>query len=129
MSSLRLSKEHGLNPTVGICFWCGEDTGTLALLGASYHGEAPRSMVLDYEPCDKCKEQFEAGINLTEVSEHPNRAGQPPIQGNLYPTGRFCIVTEEAVRKIFDDVSAARTLRYRKAFLDRDTWLNIGLPE
>lgn len=54
--SIRLHPEHGLNPTLCTCFWCGEDTGEIALLGATYNGEAPMHMVLNYEPCAACKE-------------------------------------------------------------------------
>ena len=54
--SIRLHPEHGLNPTLCTCFWCGEDTGEIALLGATYNGEAPMHLVLNYEPCAACKE-------------------------------------------------------------------------
>ena len=37
-NSIRLHKEHSLNPTLCTCFYCGKETGEIALLGASYGG-------------------------------------------------------------------------------------------
>ena len=31
--SIRLSKEHGVNPTIPICFWCEKDKNEIAMLG------------------------------------------------------------------------------------------------
>jgi hypothetical protein len=55
-----LSKEHGLNPTMPVCYWCGEETGEVALLGAAYKGEAPMHMVLNKEPCPACKAKLDS---------------------------------------------------------------------
>ena len=33
MSSIKVSKEHGVNPTMAVCARCGKDTGELLLLG------------------------------------------------------------------------------------------------
>jgi len=127
--SIRLHKEHGLNPTMPVCFWCGKDTGEIALLGAAFKGEAPMRMVMDYTPCDSCKTDFAKGVVLVQVTEHPNTAQQPPIQGNLYPTGKLCVVTDECIERMFNEDASARVLKSRKAFLDRQAWKEIGLPE
>lgn len=34
MSNIRLHKDFGLNPTLPTCFYCGEETSEIALLGA-----------------------------------------------------------------------------------------------
>lgn len=54
-------KKSGMNTTMIICFWCGK-SDSIGLLGAG-HGdenhqelEAPRNMVMTYEPCPKCAE-------------------------------------------------------------------------
>ena len=58
-----LSPKHGLNPTIPICFWCGEEKNEIALMGRIGDArkgedfEAPMHAVLDYEPCDKCREK------------------------------------------------------------------------
>lgn len=102
-NSIPLSPKHGLNPTIPICFWCGKEKNEIALLGKiktdkrGEDPEAPHSCVLDYEPCDCCKEQWGKGVTLIEVSVDPNVAGQPPMQTNAYPTGRFAVVNPEAL--------------------------------
>ena len=41
--------------TGGKAFWCGKERGELALLGKlPGDAEAPKNVVLDYEPCDCC---------------------------------------------------------------------------
>ncbi len=77
-ATLKLSPKHGLNPTVSVCFWCGEDKNEIALLGhiGGAFGEdieAERRMVLDYEPCPRCKAQMESGFTVVEVTNAPNR--------------------------------------------------------
>ena len=57
---IKLHKEHGLNPTVPICIYCGKDKNEVALLGAAYKEEAPMHMILNNEPCDSCKEKIES---------------------------------------------------------------------
>ena len=44
-NQIRLHKQFGLNPTLSTCFYCGQETGEIALLGASYDGEAPMNLV------------------------------------------------------------------------------------
>lgn len=88
---IQLSKEHGLNPSVMLCFFCHEPKG-INLLGrlspkgrerafgheasklASYNdvdddAAAPRQAVYDREPCDKCKEYMQLGIILISVRD------------------------------------------------------------
>ena len=91
---IHISEKHGLNPTLGICFWCGEHTGEIALLGKLKHdAEAPKETILNYEPCKKCKEQFEQGVLIMEVDTNLNR---PTIQDNYSPTGRHVVLDEKA---------------------------------
>ena len=60
-AGIKLSPKHGLNPTIPVCFWCGEERNEVALLGHIGDGrkleefEAPMHMVIDYEPCEKCR--------------------------------------------------------------------------
>lgn len=105
-ATLKLSPKHGLNPTVSVCFWCGEDKNEIALLGhiGGAFGEdieAERRMVLDYEPCPRCKAQMESGFTVVEVTNAPNRVTAIPIQIGAYPTGRFVVVRPEAARRVF----------------------------
>ena len=50
-NNIRLHKKYGLNPTLSTCFYCGKETGEIALLGAAYDGEAPMHLCTSLEPC------------------------------------------------------------------------------
>lgn len=95
---IKISKKHGVNPTMAICAWCGEHKGEIALLG-ELPGDvkAPREAIVDYEPCDKCKEQWTKGVVYIEVSEEPQMPNQPEITEGLYPTGTLVVVAEDAL--------------------------------
>lgn len=94
MSSIRLSEKHGVNPTIGVCFFCGEHTNEIAMLGRlKGDAEAPREMVLSYKPCDACEKLFEQGTVILEVvpsSESEN----PEISKGYSPTGRYCVISK-----------------------------------
>ena len=114
---LRISKEHGLNPTMLVCGICGKPTNSIALLGASYHkngkeAEAPHTMI-DVEPCDDCKNALaQGGIFFIEVKD--GESGENP-----YRTGRIVAVNEEAVKKIltgYDKVNYIEEHLFTKLF-------------
>lgn len=107
--SITLSPAHGVNPSVTICFWCGADTG-VALLGRidKQDSEAPRTIVLGLEPCDTCKEQWNQGYTIIETTTAPPHERSIPIgrddRGNdVYPTGRWVVITLEAAARILGD--------------------------
>lgn len=114
--SIRLSKKHGLNPTIRTCFWCGESTNEILLLGASYKGEAPMNMIAGYEPCDKCKELFAQGIQLVEVSDSPVIENQPALNYQ-YPTGHFWVVTEDYIKRVLQEEAATEICNAGKALI------------
>jgi len=91
--SIRLHKEHGVNPTIPQCFICGEDKNELVLFGAAYKGQVPMHMIVNYEPCEKCKEKYLVdGVLLIECYlENEKRV----------PTGSFVVLKEEAFKRIF----------------------------
>lgn len=106
-----LSKKHGLNPSLDICFWCGEEKG-IALLGKiggrNQDLKAPPKVITNYEPCDKCKEQMESGITIMEVCENSVVENLKPIGKNdmgqsVFPTGKFVVVKEDSFNRIFQD--------------------------
>ena len=127
--SIRLSEKHGVNPTIPVCFWCGEEKNEIALLGKlPKDQEAPRSMWIagDYEPCEKCKKRRELGIDFIEALEQPALGeNQPPYYG-YFPTGRHVVLKEEAARRIFGDLgNIEQIIEARFTFIDRDAmnWL------
>lgn len=116
--SITLSPKYGVNPTMPICFFCGNERGDIALLGKlPGDEEAPKHIILDYEPCDSCCSHMEQGVTFIEVSEIPVVNGQPKINNTHYPTGRWGVLTEEAAQRIFEDKTLTKgkknTYRYR----------------
>jgi hypothetical protein len=123
--SIRLSEQHGVNPMVVQCFWCGNDRGDLALLGRlPGDKEAPHLGLLDYEPCTKCKEGMTQGITLIEVVTAANKF--PEIQSGLWPTGHWWVITEEAAKRVF---TLDEVLQKRKAFITPDLAVDLGLND
>lgn len=95
-----ISKKHGLNPSMDICFFCGETKG-IALFGKMKgDAEAPRQVLLNYEPCDKCKEAMDKGTTIVEVVTEDN--GNRQIVDGAYPTSRWCVMRSEAAKEIFE---------------------------
>jgi len=93
--SLRLHPKHGLNPTLSVCIICGKETGTIALLGATYKGEAPMKMVTEIEPCSNCKKKYlKEGTMLVAAEE--DHKGRPK------PTGDIIVITDEAFQRLFN---------------------------
>lgn len=103
-NDIKLSPEHGLNPTIPVCFWCGQEKEEIALLGKidKEDSEAPRKIILNYEPCDKCKEFFNRGIHVIGVTEEPIVETMFPIVDDgkvkLYPTGSMFVAPEDWVK-------------------------------
>ena len=95
--SIRISKKHGLNPTIPKCFYCGADKNEIALLGTlKGDAEAPRTgLILDYEPCEECAKNFKEGVLVIAVSNHPIAPNQPPIQKDAYPVGPYVLTKPE----------------------------------
>lgn len=57
-NNLKLSKKHGVNPSLQVCTICGHDDG-IAMFGyITGDKEAPRR-TLSPEPCKKCKADIE----------------------------------------------------------------------
>lgn len=95
---IRISPKYGANPTMGVCFFCGEETGEIALLGRIGDGrkhediQAPMHMILNYRPCEKCREKFSKGVLLVEAETIEGGAdNRLPIAKDTYPTGRFVL--------------------------------------
>ena len=121
--SIRISPKYGVNPTIPICFFCGEEKSEIALLGKiggkGKDLEAPRHALLDYEPCEECLKKMATGITLVEVSNTPVSANQPPIIENAYPTGNWWVVDEDFVRSNIQPVELAeQVILHRKCLVD-----------
>ena len=101
--SIRLSKKHGVNPTIPICFFCKEHRNEIILMGKlKDDAEAPKNIIVDYEPCDKCKEKFKEGVLIIEATQYPNVEKQPALQKDAYPTGRYVLLKPESLKEPFN---------------------------
>ena len=102
--SIKLSPKHGVNPTIPICFWCGKEKNEIALLGrigGKEDREAPKNAIIDFEPCEECKNKLAMGVPLIEVTVYPNRFCNVKISPGSYPTGRWLVITQEAAKRLF----------------------------
>lgn len=129
-TGLKLSPKYGLNPTVPVCFWCGEEKGEIALLG--HVGDARKGedieanlrTIIDYEPCPACMAKMDSGFTLVEATTSPNDTTGVPIREGIYPTGRFVVIDPEIAHRLFridDDMT--------KAFLQANLFQKIFYEE
>lgn len=119
---IRLSPKHGLNPSIGICFFCGEDDGTIVLPGRLKDDQqAPRRTCWSHKPCLKCKKWMRQGIILVSVCD--GETGNNP-----HRTGGWVVVTEETVKRWFNEPLLTTVLKTRFAFVYDQTWDAAGLP-
>lgn len=130
--SIALSPKHGLNPTIPICFFCGCEKNEVALLGKlKGDAEAPKNVILDYEPCEKCKQLMSMGITIISASTIPVQTGMSPIIENqtikVYPTGDWCVIKDESdLSKIFKSQEVIdNILKNKKAVIDSVAYESI----
>ena len=96
---IRISEKHGLNPTMGVCFYCGKHTGEIALLGRLPDDkEAPKEMILNYSPCEECQKLFTQGVLIVEVTETDATTHQPEIREGYVPTGRHVVLKDGTLK-------------------------------
>jgi len=108
---ITLSPKHGVNPSMDLCFWCGQPKGII-LCGRMHEKkgdrtdvEAPMGMVMNLEPCDKCKENFNLGVQIVEVNDdgskfHNDLTFAIRAEDNKvkWPTGRFVVMKAESIK-------------------------------
>ena len=82
-----------------ICFWCTKETGKSVVLPEVNGKKPPAKAILNYEPCESCKEMFSNGIHVIGVVDNPLVDTMPPIVSDgemkLYPTGSFFVASPE----------------------------------
>jgi len=103
--NLILHKEFGVNPTIPICSFCGEDKNEVVLLGNAYKEEAPMHMQIDNEPCDACKKKLEG-------NEWKFFIGDCGHQGFVKVKALQELFTEEGLKDLGDH----KTFRMEKCF-------------
>lgn len=100
---ISLHPKYGLNPSVGMCFWCGQDTGEILLFGNAVKGEAPRRTVASYAPCQDCASKWERGFVFIEADTKPLVEGQTEISPGAWPTGNYAVINPEAAQRILGE--------------------------
>lgn len=123
--SIRLSPKHGLNPSLSVCYLCGEDKNELIIPGLLRgDAEAPRKAIWNREPCDQCKNYMASGIIFIGVTG-------PEVKENPFSnrTGRFCVIREEAVRRMINSKELLNDIILKRvAFVPQDVWSMLQLP-
>jgi hypothetical protein len=131
---IKLHPEYGLNPSMIVCFWCGEPTRGIVLLGNSYKGEAPRYVMLSYDPCGTCRDNMSKGITVIECTEQPNKRTAVPIvkvtDQDVYPTSRWCVIKKDsdAIEKLCGEEAASKAKEYGKVFVAKNVFEKVFLP-
>lgn len=105
MSGIRISPKHGVNPCIPICPFCGKEKNELALLGMlKDDAEAPMSAIIDMNPCEQCRDNWQKGVALIRVTTKAPGNGMPPIIHDngegLYLTAQYIVVTPECAERI-----------------------------
>ena len=99
--SIKLSEQYGVNPSISVCAFCGNDKELLLLGKLKGDVKAPQRMIVDYKPCSACKEKMRQGRVIIEVVTEDN--GRLPIREGTWPTGRWMVITRAAAEHIFRD--------------------------
>ncbi len=127
---IRISPKHGLNPAIPVCFFCNQPKDEIVFAGKidKKDSEMPKYVVMDYQPCKKCKEQMSKGITFIGVATKASFENQQPIQGNFYPTGRYAVIAEEALDHIVNNEALRENIRKTRVTIIDDELLSSMLP-
>lgn len=116
-----------LNIAMTKCFWCGEENGIAIgekLVNCKDKWKT-KNVFGGYEPCNKCKENFDKGFTIIEAQKTPLVDGQPEIQKGIYPTGYFTVVKMDAAIGAFGKEIANN----KKAFMSTKMYEEFGLKD
>jgi hypothetical protein len=150
---MRISKKHGVNPAIPLCFFCGEDKNELILAGAMKgDAEAPSGTVWDMNPCDECQNFMEQGVilisvmdgEMEEVEEERQRelarweshnsfrhGKKTPFRYMPNPrrTGGWIVVRDSVIEDMIQpDELAEYILSTRWCFVPDEVWDAVGFP-
>jgi len=101
MGKIYMSKKHGLNPSIDVCFFCGKDKAILVFGKMKGDAKAPQRVVSNYKPCEECEKKMRSGRAVIEVTT--TDTGALPIIEGAWPTGRWCVIKAETALKLFKD--------------------------
>jgi hypothetical protein len=128
------SNEAEVQPFIEICFWCGQPTNKLTLaMDVKEIAKDKKFIVNNYDQCDSCAEAMEKGVTLIEAQmDVPVIEGQHPMQKiagghDVYPTGKWAVVSEKIVPEIFQ--MHENILEEGCAFVDVEAWKKLNFEE
>lgn len=153
--NLPLSEKHGVNPSVGHCYFCQKSMEVILFGRLPGDAEAPRDVTLHMEPCPECKKLMELGILIIGVRDgeldkieqalkehqaardewergyHPGRRRFRPFLPNPYRTGLWVVAREDAIRRLLarDPQLLAQVLECRWVFVEDTDAEQLGLKE
>jgi hypothetical protein len=117
-----LSPKHGINPAIPVCFFCLEDKNEVILPGKMKDDmEAPRGMVWNMEPCERCADLMKEGIMLASVRD--GESGDNP-----YRTGGMVVIDEDAMEELLTEELFAHLSATRFGFIEDHVWKALELP-
>ena len=122
--SIRLDPKHGVNPAIPLCFLCNEPKNEVILAGYMGGKEAPKNVVWDKVPCDKCKKLMRKGVILISMDEAKSKGKED----NPYRTGGWVTVTDDFITRVFTPETATAILARRVAFMSDEVWDKLGMP-
>ena len=150
--SIPLSPKHGVNPGMGLCFYCGEPVEVILYGRQPQDAEAPRYNIVSLEPCAKCAELMKQGIFFLECrngtqallqqeqqeyeakayvweQQHHGKKARPFIPNPAHRTGRSWVLTEDSnLIQHIKEPFKSQLLRYRWAFIGESDARQFGLP-
>ena len=130
---LVLSDKHGMNPTIAVCFFCGQSKDEIILTGRAGEkiakkaghpdGAMPMYSCVDKVPCETCAKYMENGIIVIETEDNPVNREYPERTGNMWVMG------EKILARILDGKTAKAALETRAVFVERSVVRILGLVE
>jgi len=150
MPSTRYSEQHGVNPSIMRCFYCGEDFGVALCGRLPDDARAPHAAIFSMDPCPQCEAWMTQGIILISMRDGEGekidrdkkrwdaeqdrlsptkRAKSGPFIPQPYRTGNLAVVTEDAIREmIANDELREQVLHCRWLLVEDAVWNMLGLP-
>lgn len=98
--SIKISKEHGINPSICLCPICRNETGIVLLGKLKGDIKAPK-YIIGRDLCDKCKEQINNG-KVFFIEANSSSTGEI-----ISFTGRTIIMNKEDAKHILNDNEVA----------------------
>lgn len=121
---MRISKKHGLNAGMSLCFFCGASKDVILFGMLPGDKKAPYKTLMDQEPCDQCKEYMKQGIILIQISD------DIVDRQNPHRLGGFVVVKERALKNVIADPQTVRDIiKERWCFIPNASWTILGFND